>query len=181
MNFKLYKNYLEWCSILTYSVIMSIYAFSKPIQFDNRLSIATTVNELSGFRLMWAFYGYSTTFPIIIGIFQFTSVILLLFHKTRILGCIIGSIILFNIILQDIIYQVPLAALNVAVLLQIFLLIILFINKEKLLILINTIFKADNPITTTSTLVEKIKYLILSIITLVLIFLSLDAIFKLFI
>lgn len=92
---------------------------------------------------MWAFYGQSTTYPIIIGIFKFISVILLFHQKTRILGCLIGMVILFNIIIQDIIYQIPIAAINVATLLQCLLSIILLINKNRIIQLLKELFKSE--------------------------------------
>ena len=131
MNKSLLKYYFEWCCITTYTIILGTYALAKGTQFENRLNIATPVNELSPFRLMWAFYGQSITYPIIIGIFQLLSIILIIPRKTRLFGCILGTVILSNIILQDIIYAVPKGALFNAIFLQFLIVIIINFNKKE--------------------------------------------------
>ena len=84
-------------------------------------------------ELMWAFYGYSKSFAMTLGILEMIGGILILIKKTRIIGCVFTSTILVNIILQDIYFGVHLGALKAAVLYQILILIILWLNKEKLI------------------------------------------------
>lgn len=181
MNFRLYKFFLEWCSIITYSVIMGIYACSKPFQFEDRLKIAIPVNELNGFRLMWAFYGYSTSYPIIIGCFQLIGIILLFPKKTRILGCILSTIILSNIIIQDIIYNVPIPALIVALFLQLLIFIIILFNKEKLLETLSVLISKKDSVKIEGNFINKLKHFILSVLTIAVIIFILEVISKHFI
>lgn len=165
MNRILLKHYLEWCCLITYSTILGFYAFAKAIQFENRLKIATPVNELSPFRLMWAFYGYSITYPIIIGIFQLLSIILIITRKTRLFGCILGTIILSNIILQDIIYAVPKGALFNAIFLQLLIVIIIYFNKKEYFQKMKSLLSIENsPNYKHIEVKQKIKNLAISIL-----------------
>lgn len=80
------------------------------------------------------FYGYSKAFAITIGIFEIFGGLLILFKKTRIIGCLFTSAILVNIIFQDVFYSVHLGALRAAILYQILILIIIIqLNKGKLI------------------------------------------------
>lgn len=88
---------------------------------------------MTGMELMWAFYGYSKAFAITLGIFEILGGLLILIKKTRIIGCIFTSTILVNVIFQDIYYGVHLGALKAALLYQILILIILWLNKDKLI------------------------------------------------
>ena len=53
---------------------------------------------------LWAFYGYTKVYPIIMGIFEITGALLLLFRQTRFIGGLMITSILLNVILQDIFY-----------------------------------------------------------------------------
>ena len=123
------ENAISWIVVLA----MFIYGGGKLIQFDGAAEIDKTVSELTGMELMWAFYGYSKSFAMTLGILEMIGGILILIKKTRIIGCVFTSTILVNIILQDIYFGVHLGALKAAVLYQILILIILWLNKEKLI------------------------------------------------
>ena len=123
------ENAISWIVVLA----MFIYGGGKLIQFDGAADIDKTVSELTGMELMWAFYGYSKSFAMTLGILEMIGGILILIKKTRIIGCIFTSAILVNIIFQDIYFGVHLGALKAAILYQILILIILWLNKEKLI------------------------------------------------
>ena len=123
------ENAISWIVVLA----MFIYGGGKLIQFDGAPEIDKTISELTGMELMWAFYGYSKSFAMTLGILEMIGGILILIKKTRIIGCVFTSTILVNIILQDIYFGVHLGALKAAVLYQILILIILWLNKEKLI------------------------------------------------
>ena len=112
---------------------MFIYGGGKLIQFDGAAEIDKSVSELTGMELMWAFYGYSKSFAMTLGLFEIIGGILILVKKIRIIGCLFTSIILVNVIFQDIYFGVHLGALKAAILYQILILIILWLNKEKLI------------------------------------------------
>jgi hypothetical protein len=84
-------------------------------------------------ELMWVFYGYSKSFAVTLGIFEIIGAILILIKRTRIIGCLFVSTILVNVIFQDIYFGVPLGALKAAIIYQFFVLIILWLNREKLI------------------------------------------------
>ncbi|APD07397.1 uncharacterized protein UJ101_01890 [Flavobacteriaceae bacterium UJ101] len=66
-----------------------------------------TLNEISGFDLMWVFFSYSDTLTAIIGCLQILGGFLLLFNKTKLIGVVILFPILLNILLIDYFYGLP--------------------------------------------------------------------------
>ncbi|MDN3692134.1 hypothetical protein QWZ06_07605 [Chryseobacterium tructae] len=77
------KDFIYWTAIFIVSISMLIYGLSKPFQFAS-VENTQVMNKLSGQQLMWAFYGYSKLYPIIIGFFEVTGALLILFNRTRI-------------------------------------------------------------------------------------------------
>lgn len=126
---EIFENAISWIVVFA----MFIYGGAKLFQFDSSIGLDKTVSEMTGMELMWSFYGYSKAFAITIGIFEIFGGLLILFKKTRIIGCLFTSAILINIIFQDIFYFVHLGALRAAILYQILILIIVWLNKEKLI------------------------------------------------
>ena len=133
------ENSISWIVVLA----MFIYGGGKLIQFDGAIEIDKTVSELTGMELMWAFYSYSKSFAMTLGIIEIIGGILILIKKTRIIGCLLTSTILVNVIFQDIYFGVHLGALKAAILYQLLLLIILSLNKEKLITSIKTLLRSD--------------------------------------
>lgn len=80
---------------------------------------------------MWAFYGYSKAYAMTLGLFEIIGGTLMLIKKTRIIGCLFTSTILVNVILQDIYIEVHLGALKAAILYQFLVLMIVWLNKDK--------------------------------------------------
>lgn len=124
----IFETAISW--IVTFA--MFIYGGGKILQFQGANQVQKTVAEMTGMELMWAFYGYSQAFAITLGILEITGGILLLFKKTRLLGCLFLSAILVNVILQDIFYEVHFGALKAALLYQFLLLIILWLHRKKI-------------------------------------------------
>ncbi|MEL7222388.1 MAG: hypothetical protein AAGJ93_13785 [Bacteroidota bacterium] len=118
---------------------MLIYGVAKYVQFDGAAAVDTPVSELTGMQLMWAFYGYSKIFILIIGALEVTGGLLLLFPKTRILGGLICTTILTNIILQDIFYEVNSGALRAAMIYQGAIIGIFIIRREAIIAAIRII------------------------------------------
>ncbi|APU69544.1 hypothetical protein [Christiangramia flava] len=134
----IFENAISWIVVLA----MFIYGFGKLFQFEGAAEIDKTVSELNGMQLMWAFYGYSKSFAITLGIFEVIGGLLILIKRTRIIGCLFTSTILINVILQDIFFEIHLGALKAAILYQVLILIILWINKEKVIRSIKTLLEA---------------------------------------
>ncbi|MDP4821242.1 MAG: DoxX family protein, partial [Saprospiraceae bacterium] len=122
----------EWALVFVVTLSMLAYGLGKYWQFGQLHDPDQTVSELSGMQLMWAFYGYSKTFPMLLGIAEVLGALLLLVPRTRILGALLLSILLINIIIQDIIYGVHPGALFAACLYQLMLLFILGWHRKKL-------------------------------------------------
>lgn len=128
-----------WIIIFTVAGSMIVYGIGKPLQFQN-FKDSINVNVSEGHKLMWTFYSYSLIYPIIIGVFEVVGGILLLFNRTRILGCILLTVILSNIIIQDYVYEIK--ALNSAIYYQVLILIILIFDREKVKIIIANLFQS---------------------------------------
>ncbi len=126
---EIFENAISWVVVLA----MFIYGGAKIIQFDGSTEIDKTVSELSGMELMWAFYGYSKSFALIIGFLEIIGGILILIKKTRIIGCLFTSTILVNVILQDIYFEIHSGALKAAILYQLLIIIILWLHRRKLI------------------------------------------------
>ena len=133
------ENAMSWIVVLA----MLAYGIGKTVQFNGATEVEKTVSELTGMQLMWAFYGYSKAFAITLGVFEITGAVLLLVKKTRIIGCIFTSTILINVIIQDIYFGVHFGALLAAIIYQTLLLIILWLNKEKVLKALNIVLEYD--------------------------------------
>jgi len=132
------ENAISWIVVFA----MFVYGGAKIIQFNGALEIDKRVSELTGMELMWAFYGYSKSFAITLGIFELIGGLLILIKRTRIIGCLFSSTILVNVILQDVFYDVHLGALRAAILYQTLILFILWMNKEKLITSIKALLES---------------------------------------
>ena len=121
-------------------IILNIYGISKllggqfymngklPEQITN-----TTLGEASGFSLAWTFMGHSYAYILFIGITQLIGAWFLLWNKTKLIGVLILTPIMVNIILFDIIFLDVYPALANAIIVFIMLMFILFFNKEKVM------------------------------------------------
>lgn len=126
---EIFENAISWIVVLA----MFLYGGGKLIQFNGAAELDKTVAEMTGMELMWAFYGYSKSFAITLGIFELLGGILILIKPTRLIGGLFTSTILMNVILQDIFYGVHVGALKAAILYQVLILIIFWMNKEKMI------------------------------------------------
>ena len=133
MNADFIKSSIEWALRLFVSVSICIYGIAKTTQFDNPAEIDTAVRDLSGMRLMWAFYGYSTTYVKMIGVLEMLGGLMLVFNRTKLTACFLLTVILSNIILQDIFYGVNAGALWSAIFYQSAILMLLFWERRRLL------------------------------------------------
>ena len=145
------ENAISWIVVLA----MFIYGVGKLIQFDEVSTIEKPVSDLTGMELMWAFYGYSKVFAITLGVFEVFGGILILLKKTRLIGCLFTSAILVNVILQDIYFGVHVGALKAAILYQILILIVIWINKEKLILSLKALLKTEKIVQSKSKVIVK--------------------------
>ncbi|MFT4758178.1 MAG: hypothetical protein ACI9XO_002435 [Paraglaciecola sp.] len=131
----IFENAISWIVVFA----MYIYGGAKAMQFSGVAAIDKTVAEMTGMELMWVFYGYSYGFVLTLGAMEIIGGTLILFKKTRLLGCLFISAILVNVILQDIFYGVHVGALKAAILYQICILIILWLHKDKVIMSIQSL------------------------------------------
>lgn len=132
---EIFENAISWIVVFA----MFIYGGGKIFQFDGASEIDKTVSEMTGMELMWAFYGYSKSYALTLGLFEIIGGTLILIKRTRIIGCIFTSTILVNVILQDIYFQVHLGALRAAILYLLLILLILWLNKDKVIQSVKTL------------------------------------------
>ncbi|MCF1713279.1 DoxX family protein [Flavihumibacter sp. RY-1] len=147
MNFFTKNKYRILENACSYIVVFAMvtYGFGKTVQFNGATNIPKPVSELTGMQLMWAFYGYSKPFVYTIGVLEIIGGILLLLKRTRLIGCLLVSTILINIILQDIFYDVNMGALRAAIFYQAMILFIFYFNRIKIIATWNILTKkVDN-------------------------------------
>ena len=136
---EIFENAISWIVVMA----MFIYGGGKLIQFEGVAESNKTVSQMTGMELMWTFYGYSKSYAITLGVFELIGGFLILIKRTRIIGCLFTSAILLNVIFQDIYFGVHLGALKAAILYQLLILIILFLNKEILITSMKTLLTSD--------------------------------------
>lgn len=115
------------------SISICSYGFGKILgnQFahsyfrDNSL-----VKNLSGYDLTWNYFGHSYSFAVIIAILQIGGSLLLLFRRTSLLGAVVLMPIMLNIVLINLFFDIPTAAL-INALLYTFGLLYLFLLRWK--------------------------------------------------
>lgn len=138
---EIFENAISWIVVFA----MFVYGGAKTIQFDEAYEIQKNVSEMTGMELMWAFYGYSKPYALTLGLIEIIGGILILVKKTRIIGCLFVSTILINVIFQDIYFDVHLGALKASLLYEFLVLIILWLNRVKLIESIKILINSDKP------------------------------------
>jgi hypothetical protein len=91
------------------SFILFLFGWMKIFKLHLNTSIVyldMPIGELSGYEFSTAFYGYSYSFIIFIGCLQLIGSTFLLFKRTKLLGVLILSPILANIIVTNITYSI---------------------------------------------------------------------------
>lgn len=111
---------------------MLAYGFGKIVQFKGAANTNLSISEMTGMQIMWAFYGYSKPFVYTLGALEAIGGVLLFYKRTRLIGCMMVSTILINIIIQDIFYNVNFGALKAAILYQILILFIFYFNRDRM-------------------------------------------------
>ena len=119
-------------------IILNIYAVSKifggQFYMNGKLPAEvanTTLGDASGFALAWTFMGHSYLYILFVGLSQLAGAWMLLWNKTKVLGVAILIPIMINIILFDLIFLDVYPALANAIIVFSMLLMILYLNKEK--------------------------------------------------
>ena len=135
---------LELASVLVVSSSMIMYGVGKIVQFPATVDITKKVSDLSGQELMWAFYGYSKTFPIVLGILETLGGVMLLFKRTRLLATLLLTTIIVNVIIQDFIYGINQGALIAAIIYQVLIVLILCTNRDRVVKVFKILTASNN-------------------------------------
>lgn len=98
------------------------------------------MTQLSGMQQLSHFFGQSYPMVFILGLFEIVGGILILFRRTRLLGLLILFVMTANIIIIDILYDVPHPLLEAVILLV----GVLFVAFQDYDIIVNFFFKANN-------------------------------------
>ncbi len=108
-----------------------VYGIAKTVQFDVTAENEAPVNSLTGQQLMWAFYGYSVGYAKFLGVVEVLGAVLLLFRRTTLLGCLVVTGVLVNVITQDLVYGVNEGALRAAIIYQLLTFTVVVLNREQ--------------------------------------------------
>ncbi|MDO6473069.1 hypothetical protein [Maribacter sp. 1_MG-2023] len=90
---------------------MFIYGFSKVfyLQFNQLtlFQLTQSFGDSSPMGLLWKFMGYSEIFSILTGITEVFAGLLLLFRKTKVIGALICFVIMVQVFMMNISFDVP--------------------------------------------------------------------------
>ncbi len=103
-----------------------------------------TLGDVGGFDLAWAFFGYSKTYVLFIGLSQVVGGFLLLWSRTKLLGAAILIPILLNIIFVDACFGIPAGAMFSAIIYLVLTLVMLYLNKERVAAAWVSLVRSDN-------------------------------------
>jgi len=101
-----------WQGLLRYGIAfdLSTIGWQKMFHLQFVTPIGKLDNPFSSFSLtdlMWAFFGQSYAFTVVIGLLQITGALLLLFSRTRLLALFLLLPVMLNIILIDYYFEIP--------------------------------------------------------------------------
>ena len=126
-----WRNFFLSLRIVT-ALWIALYGVAKIWQFDGAIDRLTECEYTSDMQIMWAFFGTTLVYPLVIGAIQIFGSILIIFERTMLAGALILTPLFLNIILLDILYSVTIGALINAILYQFVLLVILYNERSKL-------------------------------------------------
>lgn len=109
-----YEKLLFWLTVyIRYFLAFTMmgYGFAKVIKtqfpFPYVGKLLEPVGELSPMGLLWTFMGYSTPYTIFAGMGEVLGGLFLFFRRTTLLGALILSIVLINVVILNFSYDVP--------------------------------------------------------------------------
>ena len=121
-----------------------IYGIAKWKQFEGAKLIDISIKDATEFQMMWAFFGTTKIYPLIVGSIQITGAILLLFRRTKLLGAVLLTPVFINIIILDILYKINEGALLNAVVFQSVFIFIFIQQRQKIIQIFNTLILAED-------------------------------------
>ncbi|WP_299611091.1 hypothetical protein [uncultured Aquimarina sp.] len=145
MNSK-FLYFLELASRWYVFALLTVYGLGKLLggQFYRKGNLPDEIaniplSEVGGFDLAWSFMGYSYAYILFIGVSQLIGAGLLLFERTKLFGVFVLIPVLLNIIVFDAIFFDTYGAMASAILYFLLLVLVLVLNKERLIKIIRLI------------------------------------------
>lgn len=128
-----------WQGLLRYAVAFDLALFGWQKIFNLQFFVPLGMldlpfSSLSGEDLTWAYFGHSYPYRFIIGALQIAGALLLLFHRTRLLGVLTLLPVIVNIIFIDYFYRLPVGVLVQALIHLTGLLYILSLDYQRLVV-----------------------------------------------
>ena len=91
--------------------IMLSYGLSKvfDIQFSppGRLLLTQSLGGMTPMMLAWTFMGYSVPYTIFAGALECLGGLLLLFRRTAVLGALVTAVVMTNVVMMNLCYDIP--------------------------------------------------------------------------
>lgn len=134
---------VELSFVLVVSTAMYAYGFGKYVQFADPAGSTGTIAGATGMELMWAFYGYSKPYALLLGALEVAGATLLLVRRTRVIGGLLLVGILGNVIAQDIFFEVNCGALRAAVIYLTLVMVLLWFNRATLIAATRAVLLGD--------------------------------------
>lgn len=133
-----------------------VYGVAKWKQFEGAKLMEIAIKDASEFQIMWAFFGTTKIYPLIIGSIQVTGAFLLLFRKTKLLGAVLLTPVFINIILLDILYNVNEGALLNAIIFQSVLILIFIQQRQKIIRIFRILLLEEDTVMTKKNEMDQI-------------------------
>jgi hypothetical protein len=103
--------WLRWTLRLTIIISLVWYASIKvfPIQIESpSLAVLNErVGDTSPMTMLWTVLGMNHTYELVCGLVEFTAVVLLFYRRTALAGAMLALVIMANIVLFDVFFDVP--------------------------------------------------------------------------
>lgn len=130
-----YPKYLDWLRYLS-AFLLLLYGSSKLLgkQFSVAPELALRpVGSLSGYQLVWYYYGYSHVYATLLGLIQLAGAALLLFRKSALLGAAVLLPVMTNILLINLFFFIAWGAVCTSALIFASMLALLWHDRHALL------------------------------------------------
>ncbi len=150
------------------SFFLIIYGIGKLNQFEGAKEMNVIISDANGAQMMWAFFGTTLTYPIIIGSLQIIGAILLIFNRTKLFSAVLLTPLFLNIIILDILYGIDRGALLNAIIYQSVFLFIIIQQRKRIVLIFKTLIIKQNGTATIG--IKLMKFLIAVCIAVILFF-----------
>jgi len=93
------------------ALVLFSYGFHKlfphQMPFPSLAQLHTPLGDLSPMRLAWLFIGYSTPYEFFSGLMESLAALFLIFRRTQLFGALLASVTMFNVMMFNFCYDIP--------------------------------------------------------------------------